>query len=218
MLQQEQEGQLRVISYGSRTLSQAERNYCTTRRELLAVVYGLKQYRQFLLGREFLLRVDHSALTFLRRTPDIIGQSARWLDLIEEFDFDIIHRSGVAHGNCDALSRRPCEKQPGECQQCKFRFGQPETISAVNAVRRRPIIEDQDIVDLNVLQLDVLRSAQAADDVIMWCMQQLNKSHDDGAPDVISPVDNEARILWQQLETLHCQRQHSVPSFCEFKW
>ena len=52
VLQQEQDGVIRVIGYASRALSDAEKNYCTTRKELLAIIYGLKQYRQFLLARE----------------------------------------------------------------------------------------------------------------------------------------------------------------------
>jgi transposase InsO family protein len=113
VLQQEQGDHLKVISYASRTLTPTERNYSTTKRELLAVIYGLKQYRQFLLGRHFQLRVDHSALTFIRKTPEVMGQAARWMDLIEEFDFDITHRAGAQHGNCDSLSRRP-EEHKGE--------------------------------------------------------------------------------------------------------
>jgi len=69
VLKQEQDGVLRVIGYASRALSDAEKRYCTTKKELLAVIFGLKQYRQFLLGREeFVMRTDHAALTHLRRT------------------------------------------------------------------------------------------------------------------------------------------------------
>jgi len=50
VLQQEQDGQLRVIGYASRALTNAEQRYCKTRKELLGVVYGLKKYRQHLLG------------------------------------------------------------------------------------------------------------------------------------------------------------------------
>jgi transposase InsO family protein len=107
VLQQVQDDKVKVIAYGSRNLTRAEQNYNTTRRELLAVVYGLKQFRQFLLGRHFLLRVDHSALTYLRKTPEVMGQAARWLEFIEEYDFSIRHRAGSAHSNCDALSRKP---------------------------------------------------------------------------------------------------------------
>ncbi len=80
VLHQWQKGHLKVIGYASRVLSKAERNYSTTRRELLAVIFGFKQFRQFLLGRKFVLRVDHAALTQLRSTPDVVGQAARWLD------------------------------------------------------------------------------------------------------------------------------------------
>ena len=111
VLSQVQEGQEKVISYASRLLSTAERNYNVTRRELLAVIYFLKEFRQYILGRKFLLRTDHSALQWLRRTPEPIGQQARWLEIIEEFDFEIRHRAGAKHGNADAMSRGPAEEQ-----------------------------------------------------------------------------------------------------------
>src|SRR5688572_33197445 len=75
--------------------------------DVLAVVHFLKFFRQYLLGRQFLLRTDHSALQWWRRTPQPIGQHARWLTIIEEFNFDVQHRPGTAHRNADALSRRP---------------------------------------------------------------------------------------------------------------
>ena len=74
VLSQDQDGQEVVLAYASRTLSKQERNYNVTRRELLGIVYGLKAYRQYLLGRQFVIRTDHSALQSLRRTPEPIGQ------------------------------------------------------------------------------------------------------------------------------------------------
>jgi len=120
-VQQWQDGELRVIGYASRALSDSEKRYCTTRKELLAVIFGLKQYRQFLLAREnFVIRTDHAALTQLKRTPEPVGQQARWLDLLAEYNFEIKHRPGTAHRNVDALSRRPCERElGGECRQCQ---------------------------------------------------------------------------------------------------
>ena len=105
VLQQEQGDLLRVIGYSSCTFNKCEQKYCITRKELAAVVFGLKQYRQYLLGRHFLIRSDHVALTYLRSAKELIGQQARWLDFIEEFDFELQHRAGTAHGNADALSR-----------------------------------------------------------------------------------------------------------------
>ena len=87
---------------------------------MLGVVFGLKKYRQHLLGRKILVRTDHAALTYLKRTPEPIGQQGRWLDLIAEFDIERIeHRPGRVYSNSNALSRRPCEREEEEpCQQC----------------------------------------------------------------------------------------------------
>ena len=100
-------GDERVIAYASRTLRQPELKYETTRKELLAVVYGLKQFRQYLHGRHIVVRTDHAALSWLRHTPEPMPQLARWLTFIEEFDYEIQHREGRKHGNADGLSRRP---------------------------------------------------------------------------------------------------------------
>ena len=118
VLSQVQDGEERVIAYASRTLSQPEQNYCVTRKELLAVVHFVKQFRPYILGREFLLRTDHSALRWLKLTPEPIGQQARWLERLEEFNFRIEHRPGKQHANADAMSRRPCRqcRQTGESE------------------------------------------------------------------------------------------------------
>jgi len=121
VLQQEQSGKLHVIGdgYASRTLSPSEARYCITRRELLAVIFGLKKYRQHLLGQEIIVRTDHAALAYLMKIPEPVGQQGRWLDFLGEYDITIHHRPGRVHGNSDALSRRPCERSRGtSCQQC----------------------------------------------------------------------------------------------------
>ena len=63
------------------------------------------------------------ALTYLRSAKELIGQQARWLDFIEEFDFELQHRAGAAYGNADALSRKytadDADKEP--CAQCRRR-------------------------------------------------------------------------------------------------
>jgi len=65
VLSQVQDGGERVIAYFSKTLSKAERNYCVTRRQLLAIVKTLEHFHKYLYGQEFYLRTDHSALTWL---------------------------------------------------------------------------------------------------------------------------------------------------------
>ena len=102
VLQQEQKEILRVIGYASRAF--CEKKYCITRKELATMVFGLKPYRQYFLGRHFLVGSDHATLTYLRSAKELIGQQARWHEFIEEFHFDLQHRAGTAHGNADVLS------------------------------------------------------------------------------------------------------------------
>ena len=116
VLSQRQNGQEKVISFGSKVLNKAERNYCVTRRELLAVVFFIVHYKHYLIGRKFLLRTDHGALTWLFKFKAPEGQVARWLEALSTYDFDIVHRAGKLHGNGDGMSRRPC---PDSCPTCK---------------------------------------------------------------------------------------------------
>ena len=113
ILSQIQDGQERVISYGSRTLGNAEKNYCITDKELLAIRHFVEYYRQYLLGRTFVVRSDHQALVWLFRLKEPKGRIARWIELLSEYDFSIEYRSGNKHANADALSRCP---NPWDCQ------------------------------------------------------------------------------------------------------
>ena len=99
------DGQERVVVYANRLLSKLERRYCVTCKELLAVVVFLHHFQQYLLGRKFILRTDHSSLVWLHNFKEPEGQLTRWLERLEEFQFEVVHRRGKAHCNADALSR-----------------------------------------------------------------------------------------------------------------
>ena len=105
VLQQIQDGKEKVIAYGSKKLSKEQRRYCVTRRELLAIVVFLKEFRRYLLGHPFLIRTDHNSLTWLLNFKEPQGQLARFLEYISEYNFQIQHREGKKHGNADSLSR-----------------------------------------------------------------------------------------------------------------
>jgi len=104
VLSQCQDGVEGVVAYTSRSLDAREKNCCATRKELLAVVHFVRYFKQYLLGRTFCVRTDHAALTWLRHTSDPVGQLARWLEQLEEYNFSMEHRSGTKHANADALS------------------------------------------------------------------------------------------------------------------
>jgi len=80
-----------VISYASCLFTKAERNYCVTRKELLAVVTFLHHFRQYLMGAKLIVCTDHGALTWLQSFRSPVGQLARWLEKLQEFEFDIVH-------------------------------------------------------------------------------------------------------------------------------
>ncbi|GFW60783.1 retrovirus-related Pol polyprotein from transposon 412 [Trichonephila clavipes] len=115
VLSQEIDGQERVVVYWSKCLSKPERNYCVTRKELLAIVKAIEHFHHYLYGQKFLLRTDHASLTWLMNFRNTEGQVARWIQRLNEYYFDIRHRKGSSHGNADALSRRPC---PENCRHC----------------------------------------------------------------------------------------------------
>ena len=123
VISQVQGGDERAIAFYSKTLSPAEQNYCTTRRELLSVILAVKHFRPYLYGREFTLRNDHASLQWLYRRKEPSHQVARWLEILSEFQFELKHRPGANHGNADGLSRgcNNCK----QCQRIEQRDGGP---------------------------------------------------------------------------------------------
>jgi len=114
VLSQVQEGREVVVAYFSKSLSPTERNYCTTRKELLSVIKSVKHFRPYLYGRKFQLGTDHASLIWLCKRAEPSSQVARWLEILAEFSYRIKHRPDKRHSNADGLSRRP----DGGCKQC----------------------------------------------------------------------------------------------------
>ena len=99
--QVQSDGTERVVAYGSRSLNEHERNYCTTRLEMLALVTYVDHFRNYLAGCKFLLRTDHHSLKWLMSFREPEGQIARWLERLQEYDFEVEHRPGKSHCNAD---------------------------------------------------------------------------------------------------------------------
>lgn len=106
VLSQEQNGEEKPIGYASRQLNKAERNYGTTEKELLAVVFGVNYFRCYLYGRPFTVVTDHAALQWMLSLKDPSSRLTRWALRLSEFDYTVKHKPGKLHQNADALSRK----------------------------------------------------------------------------------------------------------------
>ncbi|GJT15823.1 reverse transcriptase domain-containing protein [Tanacetum coccineum] len=105
VLGQRIEKHFRPIHYASKTMSEAETNYTTTEKEMLAVVYAFEKFRSYLIMNKSVVYTDHSALKYLFNKKDAKARLLRWVLLLQEFDFKVIDTKGAENYAADHLSR-----------------------------------------------------------------------------------------------------------------
>nr|GEW74411.1 reverse transcriptase domain-containing protein [Tanacetum cinerariifolium] len=105
VLGQRIEKQFRPIHYASKTMTEAESNYITTEREMLAIVYAFEKFRSYLIMNKSIVYMNHFALKYLFAKKDAKARLLRWILLLQEFDFKVIDTKGVENYAADHLSR-----------------------------------------------------------------------------------------------------------------
>nr|GEX23700.1 reverse transcriptase domain-containing protein [Tanacetum cinerariifolium] len=105
VLGQRIEKHFRPIHYASKTMTQAESNYMTIEKEMLAVVYAFEKFRSYLIMNKSIVYTDHSALKYLFSKKDAKASLLLWILLRQEFDFKIINTKGAENYDADHLSR-----------------------------------------------------------------------------------------------------------------
>nr|GEZ43013.1 retrovirus-related Pol polyprotein from transposon 17.6 [Tanacetum cinerariifolium] len=99
------EKHFRPIHYPSKTMTQAETNYTTTEKEMLAVVYAIEKFRSYLIMNKSIVYTDHSALKYLFAKNDAKARLLHWILLLQEFNFKVIDTKGDENYVANHLSR-----------------------------------------------------------------------------------------------------------------
>ncbi|CAM6087794.1 unnamed protein product [Calypogeia fissa] len=101
----DEDGRDHPIYFASRQMSAPEKNYSGSDREALGVIYACKKFRHYLLGYKVIFHTDHNSLKYMVNKPDLIVRIARWVLLLQEFNYEVVVRPGKKHANADFFSR-----------------------------------------------------------------------------------------------------------------
>ena len=105
VLGQRKEKIFRAIYYASRTFNEAQENYSTTEKEMLAIVFACEKFRPYILGSHVIVHTDHAAIKYLMSKREAKPRLIRWVLLLQEFHLEIKDKKGCDHVIADHLSR-----------------------------------------------------------------------------------------------------------------
>src|SRR3954466_3106865 len=105
VLGQRVDKKLNVIHYANKTLDSAQKNYATTEKDFLAVVFACDKFRQYIVDSKVIIHTDHAAIKYLMMKKDAKPRLIRWVLLLQEFDLQILDRKGEYNPVADNFSR-----------------------------------------------------------------------------------------------------------------
>jgi phospholipid-translocating ATPase len=109
LTQCDDEGKKFVVAYASRSNNAMELRYSSYKGECLAMMRALAHFRCYLFGTQLTLVTNHQPLKwFLMGSDKLTRKFARWVLILLEYDFQVVHRRGVANLDANGLSRNPC--------------------------------------------------------------------------------------------------------------
>jgi hypothetical protein len=105
VLGQRKEGRVHTVYYANETLNEAQLNYTTIEKELLAVVFAFEKFRSYIVNSKVIVYTDHAAIKYLLAKKDAKPKLIHWILLLQEFDVKIRDKKGVENVVDDHLSR-----------------------------------------------------------------------------------------------------------------
>lgn len=93
-----------VIYYASRTLNDAQLNYSTLEKELLAVIFDFEKFRSYLIGSKVIIYTDHYEFKYVLSKKDAKPGLIRWALLLQQFDIEIWLKKGCENVVVDYVS------------------------------------------------------------------------------------------------------------------
>jgi hypothetical protein len=179
ILGQRKEARVHAVYYSCKTLNEAQLNYATTEKELLAVVFAFENFRSYIVNSKVIVYTNHAAINYLLAKKDAAPRLICWILLLQEFDVEIRDKKGVENVVADHLSRMNCgqdDKEPIEDKMRNdhlYRVLDKDTwmIDIIRAIRKMPL----DHLDKNT-QSRILSESQK----YFWDSPHLFKLGNDG--------------------------------------
>jgi hypothetical protein len=140
LMQTNRDGETRIVSMASRVLTQTERRYAVAEQELLACVFALDKFRNYIFGCEVYLRTYNKALSFLGKCALTSNRIARWVMQIQEYNLHIQHIRGADNFLADTISRNPagwCEHDTKELFKPKELMVATINLGTDNSVKKK---------------------------------------------------------------------------------
>jgi len=190
------DGVERPIAFFSRVMNPTQRGFCTTRRELLAIISTLQHFRHYLLGNKVILRTDHHGLKWLQTFKRPEGILIRWIQTLAEFDIEIEHRQGRLHSNVDGVSRQ-------YCKQCLDKVARTRWVHELDRADEltEPLGVQRVAITFNFSD-DEIREMQAEDPDLGPAVDWISDGHCPSSY-VVRQHSLESRHLWGQVPAVH---------------
>jgi hypothetical protein len=194
VLGQRKEGRVHAVYYASRTLNEAQLNYATTEKELLAVVFAFEKFRSYIVNSKVIVYTDHAAIKYLLAKKDAKQRLICWILLLQEFDVEIRDKKRVENVVADHLSRMnrgQDDKEPIEDKMRDdnlYRVLDKDTwmIDIIRAIRKMPL----DHLDRNSQRRIISESKK-----YFWDAPYLFKLGNDGVMRRCVPREQRLEIL-----------------------